>query len=53
LFGIELDLTFISEQLAEIIETVFLLVGLLGIVVDPTTKGISDSERALDYTEPM
>ena len=53
LFGIELDLTFISEQLKEIIETVFVIVGLLGIVVDPTTKGVSDSERALDYTEPM
>jgi len=28
-----------------------LLVGL-GIVVDPTTQGISDSKRALGYTEP-
>lgn len=25
---------------------------MLGIVVDPTTAGISDSKRALDYTEP-
>ena len=53
LFGIEIDLTFISEQLTDIIETLFLMMGLLGIVVDPTTKGVSDSERALDYTEPM
>lgn len=28
-----------------------LLVGL-GIVVDPTTQGIGDSNRALGYTEP-
>lgn len=28
------------------------LLGMLGIVVDPTTKGISDSERAMTYTEP-
>lgn len=28
-----------------------LLVGL-GVVVDPTTKGIADSKRALTYTEP-
>lgn len=25
---------------------------LLGIVVDPTTKGIADSERALEYERP-
>lgn len=28
-----------------------LLVGL-GVVVDPTTKGTGDSERALNYSEP-
>ncbi|MDA3769158.1 phage holin [Streptococcus thermophilus] len=28
-----------------------ILVGL-GIVTDPTTKGIGDSEQALSYTEP-
>lgn len=25
---------------------------LLGIVVDPTTKGIADSERAMEYERP-
>lgn len=25
---------------------------ILGIVVDPTTHGINDSDRAMDYTEP-
>lgn len=25
---------------------------ILGIVVDPTTEGISDSSRAMNYTEP-
>lgn len=24
----------------------------VGVVVDPTTKGVSDSERALDYLQP-
>ena len=28
------------------------LLGLLGIVVDPTTAGTSDSTQALGYTEP-
>lgn len=25
---------------------------LLGIVIDPTTKGIADSERAMEYEKP-
>ena len=25
---------------------------MLGIVVDPTTKGVKDSEQAMRYTEP-
>ena len=24
----------------------------LGVVIDPTTQGIGDSERAMNYTEP-
>lgn len=28
------------------------LLSLLGVVVDPTTKGMGDSERALGYQEP-
>ena len=36
-------------------QLVLLLVDVLaaiGVVTDPTTKGLSDSEQALDYTEP-
>lgn len=28
------------------------LLAMLGVVVDPTTTGIGDSENALTYTEP-
>jgi len=38
-----------------IINLVGLIINLLvgfGIVVDPTTAGVSDSEKALSYTEP-
>lgn len=28
------------------------VLSFLGVVVDPTTKGLSDSERALTYEEP-
>jgi phi LC3 family holin len=52
LFGVHLDLTGLAKQIADIIETVFLIIGLLGIVVDPTTVGIGDSVQALTYTKP-
>ncbi|UFH20926.1 phage holin [Bacillus velezensis] len=30
----------------------FLFLTAMGIVVDPTTTGISDSDQAMEYTEP-
>lgn len=36
----------------ELIKTVLTLLGMLGVVVDPTTKGVGDSAQALTYTEP-
>lgn len=43
----------ISES--QVIEAAGMLINLLvlvGVVVDPTTKGVSDSQQALAYTEP-
>ena len=34
------------------VNAVLLALGMMGLVQDPTTKGYTDSERALDYTEP-
>ncbi|MEH7107535.1 MULTISPECIES: phage holin [Bacillaceae] len=31
---------------------IFVLLSLLGIIQDPTTKGYGDSERALNYKDP-
>lgn len=40
----------ISEnEVLQIIYIIINLLGVLGVIVDPTTKGISDSERALSY----
>lgn len=46
------DVTIISEQLTEIAGTVLLILSGIGIIVDPTTKGINDSERAMTYDKP-
>ncbi len=33
------------------VNAILTLLGMLGIIIDPTTSGINDSERALKYTE--
>ncbi|MBR6029231.1 MAG: phage holin [Clostridia bacterium] len=43
---------FSQDFLLEIAADVLSLLTLLGIIVDPTTEGIGDSERALSYEEP-
>lgn len=52
LFGISLDLSDVSQKLVNVIEAVFVVLAILGIVVDPTTAGVGDSERAMQYAEP-
>lgn len=46
------DITIYNDQITGISETVLSILGLLGIIIDPTTKGTSDSERALNYDKP-
>ena len=52
LFGFTLELGDIGDKLLTIVELVFVLLALCGITVDPTTEGISDSQRALTYDKP-
>ena len=52
LFGIDFDFTNLSNQLVDIVETVFMILGVIGIVVDPTTKGINDSNKVMTFDKP-
>lgn len=52
LFGMNVDFTNVSKELLGIIETIFVILAIVGVITDPTTAGISDSERALGYNEP-
>lgn len=38
------DLTVINQQFTDITETILLILGLLGVFVEPTTEGITDGE---------
>ena len=41
-----------KNQVLEFVNQGLALLGLLGVIVDPTTAGVSDSERAMSYDEP-
>lgn len=51
-FGFTLDLGEIGNKLLTVVEAVFLVLGIVGIVNDPTTAGFNDSVRAMGYNEP-
>ena len=51
-FGYTLDLGELGNKLLAVVEALFTVLAILGIVVDPTTNGVGDSKQALTYTEP-
>ena len=51
-FGFTLDLGDIGNKLLAVVNAVFAVLSILGIVTDPTTKGVSDSDQALTYNKP-
>ena len=51
-FGYTLDLGDLGNKLLSVVEALFMVLSILGIVVDPTTDGVGDSKQALTYTEP-
>ena len=50
--GFQLDFGDISDKLIAVVNAVFVVLSILGIVTDPTTDGIGDSTRAMTYTTP-
>ena len=44
--------TFSENLVMNIIGQVLTFLGLIGVIVDPTTAGIQDSDRAMTYQEP-
>jgi len=51
-FNIELDFGDLGNKLKEVVNAVFVVLALLGIVNDPTTDGFTDSDNAMTYDEP-
>lgn len=51
-FGFTTDLGDLGNKLLAVVDAAFCVLAILGVVTDPTTVGISDSQRALTYNEP-
>lgn len=51
-FGFTLDLSAVGDKLLTVVNALFAVLAILGVVADPTTAGIGDSALALTYDEP-
>ena len=51
-FGFSLDLGDLGNKLLAVVNAAFGVLAILGIVTDPTTKGVSDSAQAMTYEKP-
>nr|DAN77283.1 MAG TPA: holin [Caudoviricetes sp.] len=51
-FGVKIELGETIDKLLVFINALFAVLVIVGIVNDPTTKGISDSSRAMTYETP-
>ena len=43
---------FQQSLVLQLVNQVLTFLGLIGVIVDPTTVGIGDSDRAMSYAEP-
>jgi phi LC3 family holin len=51
-FGFEMDLGDLGNKLLAVVNAVFGFLTILGIVNDPTTATLNDSELAMTYDKP-
>ena len=51
-FGYTLDFGDLGNKLLAVVNAVFALLAILGVVNDPTTAGVADSAQAVTYLEP-
>ena len=41
-----------QNLVVQLLNQVLTFLGLIGVIVDPTTAGVGDSDRAMQYIEP-
>ena len=51
-FGYKWDFGVLGQQLTAIVNAAFAVLAIVGVVTDPTTEGMSDSNQAMTYSDP-
>lgn len=51
-FNVSLDFTNLNKDLLGVVNALFTVLAIVGVVADPTTKGMGDSTQALTYSKP-
>lgn len=51
-FGVEIKIDAVGDKLIAVVNALFAVLTILGVVTDPTTAGVGDSEQALTYETP-
>lgn len=51
-FNVSLDFTNLNKDLLGVVNALFTVLAIIGVVADPTTKGVGDSTQALTYSKP-
>ena len=52
LFGVSFEIEGLTDCLVAIVSTLFSILAIIGIIADPTTDGLSDSNQAMTYEVP-
>lgn len=53
MFGVDVHLDYIGNvPTIDVLNAILTALAVMGVIVDPTTQGIGDSERAMEYTKP-
>ena len=52
IFGVAYDFGVLSDNLISAVNALFVVLTIIGVVNDPTTKGIKDSDLAMTYEKP-
>ncbi len=52
LFGVPITIENVESRLLDLVNAIFAVLAILGIVADPTTEGLQDSDRAMAYEKP-
>lgn len=51
-YNVSLDFTNLNKDLLGVVNALFTVLAIVGVVADPTTKGVGDSTQALTYSKP-